>query len=132
MFNRRRFMQSLFGAGVTLPAAVQVKASQEKNLLLQNSPIAGFQYYDGEDIWPRLKVGDALTLKREPANRYDKRAVEVFWQRRKLGYVPRLDNCAVAQILDRGLILHARISGLRDDLNPWSRVRIEIRASVRP
>ncbi|MDX8410908.1 MAG: HIRAN domain-containing protein [Mariprofundaceae bacterium] len=70
--------------------------------------------------------GDALTLVREAENKYDKRAVAVYWHRRKLGYVPRVENAAVAQMLDRGDHLAARIVRLEHSSNPWDRIHIEV------
>lgn len=93
---------------------------------LQRSPLAGFQYHQGVTLWPSLRVGAALDLVREPDNAYDPRAVRVDWQGRKLGYLPRLDNAAASQLLDRGQPLRAEIVELRDSHNPWERVGFAI------
>lgn len=55
---------------------------------------------------------------------YDSRAVRVNWQGYNLGYLPRLDNAAVAQLLDRGEMLDAAIAKLEDSSNPWDRVGV--------
>ncbi|GAB4349407.1 MAG: hypothetical protein Kow006_11050 [Gammaproteobacteria bacterium] len=65
--------------------------------------MAGFQYHDGEAIWEQLRVGQRLHLQREPDNRHDRRAVRIDWQGRKLGYLPRAENAAVSQMLERGV-----------------------------
>lgn len=96
------------------------------HILLQDSPLAGFQYHAGKSVWPELRVGDALTLTREPDNPHDARAVRVDWRGRKLGYVPRRDNADVARLLDNGQPLVARISRLAEGRDPWSRVRFEV------
>jgi hypothetical protein len=70
-----------------------------------------------------MREGDPLTLVREPANPYDPKAVRVDWQGQKLGYVPRLENTAVAQMLDRGERLTARIVRLQESADPWERMR---------
>jgi len=102
------------------------------HILLQDSPLAGFQYHAGKAVWPDLRVGDALTLAREPDNPHDPRAVRVDWHGLKLGYVPRRDNADVARLLDNGQPLVARISRLAEGRDPWSRVRFEVRMPVRP
>lgn len=33
---------------------------KERKLLLQASPVAGFQYHDGEAAWPFIREGDPL------------------------------------------------------------------------
>ncbi|WP_225894795.1 HIRAN domain-containing protein [Leptolyngbya sp. O-77] len=94
--------------------------------LLQTSPVAGFQYYDGEKVWKNLAVGDAVRLVREPDNKHDEYAIEVYWQGRKLGYVPRVANRTLAQMLDRGETLTAQIANRQSTDNPWERLEIEI------
>ena len=102
------------------------QAQTVAHILLQDSPLAGFQYHAGKTVWPQLRVGDALTLTREPDNRYDPRAVWVDWRGLKLGYVPRRENADVARLMDNGQPLVARISRLAEGRDPWSRVRFEV------
>jgi hypothetical protein len=102
------------------------------HILLQDSPLAGFQYHAGKVLWPQMRVGDALTLVREPDNPHDARAVRVEWQGHKIGYVPRRENADVARLLDRGQVLAARISRLAEVRDPWSRVRFEILVPLQP
>jgi hypothetical protein len=93
---------------------------------LQHSPLAGFQYHRGPELWGLLQPGQTLHLTREPANPYDPRAVRIDWNGAKLGYLPRLDNAAASQLLDRGERLTARIAGLAEDRDPWRRVAVEV------
>lgn len=95
-------------------------------ILIQNSPLAGFQFYSGKALWSEMKVGDPLTLVREPHNPYDPNAVRVEWRGEKLGYVPRADNADLARHLDRGTKVEARISRLAEDRNPWRRIRFDV------
>jgi hypothetical protein len=95
-------------------------------ILVQESPLAGFQYHQGREVWDDLKVGDALELVREPNNPYDPNAVRVEWQGRMLGYVPRRENRAVAGMLDRGTKLGAKIVRLKKVRRPWERVLFEV------
>jgi hypothetical protein len=100
--------------------------SAEVRMLVQSSPLAGFQYYQGNDLWDEIKVGDALALVREADNRHDANAVRVEWRGRPLGYVPRRENRTVAQHMDRGGAVEARISKLVQHRNPWQRIEFEI------
>ena len=110
------------------PLFAQVTA----HIVLQDSPLAGFQYYAGKALWPQMQVGDALTLIREPDNSHDSRAVRVEWKGRKIGYVPRRENADVARFMDGGQALVARIARLAEVRDPWSRVRFEIFLPVQP
>lgn len=132
--QRRTFLQALFGgiaamlggrlAG-TVPSGPPVQATR-RSVLLQESQLAGFQYYRGEALWPSLRVGAPLSLVREPENRYDRDAVAVYCGGDKLGFVPQLENRALAQMLDRGERLEARIVALNEDGHPWQRIRMRI------
>lgn len=95
-------------------------------ILLQQSPLAGFQYHQGPQLWAQLQTGQALDLTREPANPYDQRAVRIDWNGAKLGYLPRLENAAASQLLDRGERLTARIAALAEDRDPWRRIAVEV------
>lgn len=100
--------------------------AQSIKLLVQSSPLAGFQYYLGEDLWQEMKEGDKLGLIREPDNPHDPKAVRVEWRGRKLGYLPRLENGAVAEAMDRGERVEGRIARLAKHANPWQRIRVEV------
>jgi IS5 family transposase len=95
-------------------------------VLVQSSPLAGFQYYAGAELWGEMREGDALTLVREPANEHDANAVRVEWRGRKLGYLPRTENRSVAAEMDGGGQVVARIAKLREHRNPWQRLLIEV------
>ena len=107
----------LFGAAAS---------AQSVKILVQSSPLAGAQYYEADALWNQMKVGDGVTLAREPDNPHDANAVRVEWRGRKLGYLPRAENRAVAVEMDHGGRVEARIAALLPHRNPWRRVRIEV------
>jgi hypothetical protein len=112
---------------VVFAASVQADEGRPSvRLLVQSSPLAGFRYHAAALVWRELRVGDALELAREPDNPYDPNAVAVSWRGRKLGYVPRRANAALAWGLDRGEELRARISRLREHPNPARRIEFEV------
>lgn len=123
--DRRQFFGALLGLGAARLAPAREQAP--RRLVLQESPVAGFQFHDGAAAWPRLAEGAKLRLVREADNRHDDRAVTVWFGDRKLGYVPRKDNAAVAQLLDRGEALEAAVTRLTESPDPWERVRFEVR-----
>ncbi len=146
--SRRAFLKSFtaLAGGIALPAIAlpspygrgtegegeHVRLSEITSKTLQLSPLAGFQYHHGEALLPQHSVRPEpvegpLQLVREADNRYDDRAVRVDWKGHKLGYIPRLDNAAVSQLLDRGERLEAVIAELAESRNPWERVGVEVR-----
>lgn len=98
----------------------------EVRILVQSSPLAGFQYHAGEALWQEMCEGDRLTLVREPENTHDGNAIRVEWRGQKLGYLPRAENRSVAAAMDRGEPVDARIAKMRQHRNPWQRVLIEV------
>ena len=104
--------------------------SADALIVVQRSPLAGFQHYEARDSWPALRVGERLALVREPDNPYDASAVRVEWRGRKLGYVPRRENAAVARQLDRGTALEGRIAALRENRNRTVRIEFEVVAPL--
>lgn len=128
--QRRSFIQALFGFALypSVGRAAPKPQTEPSRILIQESPLAGFQYHQGETAWFHLRPGQPLHLVREPYNRHDPRAVAVYWRETKLGYVPRTENTAVAQLLDRGQTLEARIVALKQDPNPWRRLRFAVTA----
>ena len=95
-------------------------------ILVQSSPLAGYRYGEAAAVWPLLRAGDPLELVHEAENQSDANAVRVDWRGRKLGYVPKRDNAALAWGLDRGTPLRARISRLAEHPNPARRIEFEV------
>ena len=122
--QRRTFFGWLFG-GVGPVVATPLVGAPDRTVVIQDSPLAGFPFYAGEFILPSLKVGDELRLVREASNVHDSNAVAVYFHDDQLGYVPRVENTAVAQMLDRGERLEARISELMAE-DAWEQVRFTV------
>ena len=99
---------------------------QSVQFLVQSSPLAGFRYAEAAAVMPLLQPGDVLALVRESDNPHDPNAVRVEWNGRKLGYVPRRENAALAWGLDRGTLLRARVSRLAEHPNPAKRIEFEV------
>jgi len=111
---------------ISLAFWLTVAQADSIRMLVQNSPLAGSQYYAMEIFWSEIKVGDALALIREPDNKHDRNAIRVEWRGHKLGYVPRAQNRAVATAMDAGDKLTARVSSQSDNKNPWQRLAFEV------
>ncbi len=112
--------------GLVLPAAAKARPINKKNILLIDSSVAGFRYYKGEEIWKRLEPGRRLDLKREPGNQFDYDAVEIYHEKEKIGYIPHSDNMVIAQLMDKGVDIKARISGVSESGSPDERVGVAV------
>ncbi len=97
-----------------LPATAKnlsvARIERERRLFLQDAFIAGTAYYQAKQAARSLKDGDALVLRREPANPHDALAIAVFsGAGAKLGYVPRFVNEPFARLIDDGQTVTAAI-----------------------
>ena len=123
--ERREFIRSLFV--FPLIGLQAGKSGREPGpVVLLDTVVSGFQYYQGEKVWSRLKEGRHLRLVRERNNPYDEKAVEVYRQNEKLGYIPRIDNSVISQLMDRGAGLKATIDRLQRSNDPWERIGVQI------
>ena len=122
--NKRILVAAALLAGLSVTAGQT--AAQQVRILVQSSPLAGFNYHQAPAVWQAMRVGDALRLEREPDNVHDARAISVQWQGHKLGYVPRAQNAALAWAMDRGDSLDARVSRLLRHRNPRKRIEFEV------
>lgn len=119
-------------ASATEPASARTgdpaphAASPAVRLLVQSSPLAGYNHHQAPRVFAALRVGDPLALVREPDNPHDPNAVSVHWGEHTLGYVPRARNAHIAWALDRGEPLGARVSRLQRHRSPPQRIEFEV------
>lgn len=86
--------------GLTLPF--------ETDIYLKTVLVAGVKYYIKENI--TLLEGQKIILKREPENKYDKYAIELYTEKnQKIGYIARRNNKIFARLMDAGKILYGEI-----------------------
>ena len=117
-------LSSLLGLGVLAQRRVQAAPSRE--ILLARSYVVGAAYYDAAAAAGRLRPGQRLALRREPDNRYDALAIELFGpEGHKLGYVPRACNEAAALLMDAGRRLFARAESISRSGN-WIDIRMSL------
>lgn len=104
----------------------------QASLLIQSSPLAGSQFHALSAVVDQIRVGDRLTLQRDPENPHDRNAIQVRWQGHLLGFVPRRENKVIARAMDRNEPLIARVVALRPEESPWRRLRFEISMPLDP
>lgn len=123
--TRRRLLVALgfSPAAVAVPAASAAPPAREP-LRILFTRVNGESYYAARDALPTLAPGDVVTLLREPDNIHDKRAIEVFAAGgHKLGYVARIDNSALARMMDAGETFVARVA--RIEAGPDIRLTVD-------
>jgi hypothetical protein len=96
--------------------------------VLVRTHVNGTKHYDAPTCRDALAPGARLTLRREPSNPYDDRAIEVLTAAgQKLGYVPRVRNRVLAQLLDAGEALDTVLE-LSEGQREWPYLVLAVRA----
>lgn len=100
----------------------------ETEIFLLKVKIAGLTYYEVSQVKSELKNKDKLILKREPNNKYDKLAIEVYYNKNiKLGYVLRNKNEVIARLMDAGKIIYGLINSFdSNQYNDYLEIDIDI------
>jgi hypothetical protein len=129
MMKPKNFLKTILlgstGALVTAPLTAGSEPAKQKIRLLVTF-VTGFQHYDGPEVESQLETGMPLQLNREPHNRYDKNAVEVWTGDAKLGYVPRSGNKTIASLMDEGIEVQAVVLELEPSAFPYGSVKMEV------
>lgn len=114
--SRRGFLKMVgaSAAGAAAPAgadgsetSVSAVHSVAPVTILPDSRVAGAEHKLGVNDLIALQKGTPLTFRREPDNRWDKRAIAIFMkdsdgQDRQIGYVPRHENQTINDLIDAG------------------------------
>lgn len=124
--DRSSFLKKITLTGAMLLSRNAAEAIPLRTTILSSPYIAGFKYYGGIGVQGSLRVNEMLDLRREPDNRHDWYAVEVFAGGTKLGYLPRDENKIIARMIDQGIPVRARITGINLTERPYRRVRVEV------
>lgn len=97
----------------------------QQEIYLLNCHLAGADFYKPEDTHKSIEVDEELFLKREPWNKYDTFAIAVLnKEKKKIGYIPKIDNKVFARLLDAGKFVTAYVNE-----NRWNAgvIRVNLR-----
>lgn len=100
--NRIEFIKSVIGSFALMKfTSVAAKSlPHSETVELYKGKIHGSYYYDAYEASKYLKHGSPLTMKREPQNPFDQRAIALYFEDYKLGYVPKKDNVILSRLID--------------------------------
>lgn len=99
-----------------------------KRLHFTNFDLAGFTYWDGVEAFEKLKIGLKLRFEREPDNKYDPKAVAIYFEEYKLGYIPRANNSEIAKLCEQGYahIFDTRINRISADEHTENQIGVVV------
>ena len=104
-----------------------------QEMILLETFVAGFQHHAGmkPEVFDELIPDTCLNLKREPDNPHDKNAIAVHTHAGdRIGYIARKQNKLLADAMDLGVSMSARIDFIDPEEEPYSRVAITVRTVV--
>ena len=90
--------------------------------------IAGIGYSpDILESLKNLRIGDSLTLKRDPKNEYDSYAISIEKDKKRLGWVPMTDNTVIANLMDAGKLFRCKVVEIKErEEKKWTKVMVDI------
>ena len=89
--------------------------------------VRGLQYRDVEaGFVEALRVPQPLDLVKEPDNRHDRRAIAVYADGVKVGYLPREDNLVLEKLIRRGVPVACRLVGVQAEEESYRRLSVEV------
>ena len=124
--KRSSFIKSLIG----LPAIglINVESfTQYEKVYLKQFFVRGFSYYLGPKIIDEINKSGQLEMVREPENKFDKRAIALHFNNKKIGYLPRESNKTISILMDTELLeFHAELTQIESDASDWEKIRVAV------
>jgi hypothetical protein len=97
-----------------------------KDTLVLKTYIAGTHYSDAKNIVDSIKEGNYLIFQREVKNPHDNRAIKIMdLDKNKLGYVPKVKNEVISNLMDAGKTIFGII-----DKKEWDGDYLNLNISV--
>ena len=124
IYNRRNFLKRFLTFGAATLSSVSANVRPVSTIKLTTIKAAGLQY--GECVDFLFFPNEPLKLIREPQNRYDRYAVAIYKEDKKLGYVPKANSRIIASLMDKGTILSATVRYYDQKKEPWERVWVSV------
>ena len=93
-----------------------------------NINVAGFSHWYGYKVMHKLVPGAKLRLVPEPDNPYDPNAVALYKGKTKIGFVPRVCNAELAQLLHfgHGDIFECRVTSVDPTAHPEHQIHAKV------
>ena len=77
-------------------------------------------------VYPELEKGQILRMQRHPKNRYDKNAIALYYDKVRIGWVPRELNLIISRLMDAGKAFFCRIEDVELVDDYWVKITAKI------
>lgn len=98
----------------------------KREIFLLDIVVAGTTHCDEiYDVEPHLEKGTVLRMVRRPDNKHDEKAIAIFYDKTRIGYVPRTLNLIISRLMDAGKEFYAKVESV-ENVNTWVKISAKI------
>ena len=110
--------------GSKLPNSLQPFS---REIFLLDIVVAGTTHCPQIDkVFPHLEKDLVLRMQRMPQNKHDKNAIAIFYQKTRIGYVPRELNLVISRLRDAGKAFFCRVVAVELVNDYWVKIDAKI------
>lgn len=98
-----------------------------REIFLLDIVVAGTSYCKRIDtVFPKLEKGLVLRMLRHPKNKYDEHAIGIYFEKIRIGWVPRELNLIISRLMDAGKAFFCRIEKVTLVDDYWVKIDAKI------
>ena len=110
--------------GSKLPNSLQPFS---REIFLLDIVVAGTTHCPQIDkVFPHLEKDLVLRMQRMPQNKHDKNAIAIFYQKTRIGYVPRELNLVISRLMDAGKAFFCKVEAVELVNDYWVKIDAKI------
>ena len=110
--------------GSKLPNSLQPFS---REIFLLDIVVAGTTHCPQIDkVFPHLEKDLVLRMQRMPDNKYDENAIAIYYEKIRIGYVPRELNLIISRLMDAGKAFFCRIEDVELVDEYWVKISAKI------
>lgn len=110
--------------GSKLPNSLQPFS---REIFLLDIVVAGTTHCEKiHEVYAHLEKGLVLKMQRQPKNRYDNNAIAIYYEKIRIGYVPRELNLIISRLMDAGKAFFCRIEDVELVDDYWVKISAKI------
>ena len=77
-------------------------------------------------VFPHLEKGLVLRMQRHPENKHDENAIAIYYEKVRIGWVPRELNLIISRLMDAGKAFFCRIENVELVEEYWVKIEAKI------
>ena len=110
--------------GSRLPNSLQPFS---REIFLLDIVVAGTTHCEHiDEVFPQLEKGLVLRMQRHPENEHDENAIAIYYEKVRIGWVPRELNLIISRLMDAGKAFFCRIENVELVNEYWVKIEAKI------